>query len=93
MPSNKAAINQNGFSEITSPQLRIHGIWAYLYCAGVLYAHYFHVTGDKLMNPIVGFYILYRLIRIPYYRWDDHPQLGSLDLGTYKFIINPYVQV
>ena len=40
-------------------------------CQG-LNSHYFHIIGDKLINPIVGVYI--PIIRIPIKRWDDHPQ-------------------
>ena len=40
---------------------------------GSINSQYFHVIGDKLINPIVGVYI--SIIRIPYYRWEvSHPQ-------------------
>ena len=40
-------------------------------CQGVN-SDYLHMIGDKLINPIVGVYIPTK--RIPYERWDDHPQ-------------------
>ncbi len=45
-------------------------------CAiGSIKSHYFHIMGDKLIDPIVGVYI--PSIRIPYYRWDGHPQYNE----------------
>ena len=52
-------------------------------CQG-LNSHYFHIIGDKLINPIVGVYI--PIIRIPIKRWDDHPQKNAtFDHGTFVF--------
>lgn len=34
---------------------------------------------DVVINPVVGVYI--PIVRIPCYRWDDHPQYRGLDPG------------
>ena len=44
--------------------------WNTHMCWG-LNSHYFHVVG-MVINPIVGVYM--PIPRIPYYRWDDHPE-------------------
>ena len=52
-------------------------------CAiGSINSHYFHIIGDKLINPIVGVYI--PIIRIPIKRWDFYnPQKNAtFDHGT-----------
>ena len=43
-------------------------------------SHYFHITGARLINPIVGVYI--PLIRIPTKGGMNIPNIGSLDPGT-----------
>ena len=42
---------------------------------GSINSHYFHIIGDGKLNPIVGVYM--PIIRIPYQRWDDHPQYNE----------------
>ena len=49
-------------------------------CQG-LNSHYFHVIGDKLINPIVGVYI--PIIRIPIKGGRTIPNIATFDHGTY----------
>ena len=53
-----------------------------------LNSHYFHIIGDKLINPIVGVYI--PIIRIPIKRWEvSHPQKNAtFDHGTYATFLH-----
>ena len=48
-------------------------------CQG-LNSHYFHIIGDKLINPIVGVYI--HIIRIPIKGGMTIPNLATFDHGT-----------
>ena len=44
--------------------------------------YYFHVIGDKLINPIIGFYI--PIIRIPIIKGGmTIPNIATFDHGTY----------
>ena len=49
-------------------------------CQG-LNSHYFHIIGDKLINPIVGVYI--PIIRIPIKGGMTIPNIATFDHGTY----------
>ena len=49
-------------------------------CQG-LNSHYFHIRGDKLINPIVGVYI--PIIRIPIKGGMTIPNIATFDHGTY----------
>ena len=50
-------------------------------CQG-LNSHYFHIVGDKLINPIVGVYI--PIIRIPIKGGMTIPNIATFDHGTYR---------
>ena len=51
-----------------------------------LNSHYFHIIGDKLINPIVGDYI--PIIRIPIKRWEvSHPQKNATTLTMAHMIL------
>ena len=50
-------------------------------CQG-LNSHYFHIIGDKLINPIVGVYI--SIVTIPTKGEMTIPNIVSLDPGTYS---------
>ena len=67
---------------------RIGGVEDLYMCQG-LNSHYFHIIGDKLINPIVGVYI--PIIRIPMKRWDDHPQKNATTLTMAHMLIHFHV--
>ena len=52
-------------------------------CQG-LNSHYFHIIGDKLINPIVWVYI--PIIRIPIKGGMTIPNIATFDHGTYKWV-------
>ena len=52
-------------------------------CQG-LNSHYFHIIGDKLINPIVGVYI--PILRIPIKGGMTIPNIATFDRGTYNRI-------
>ena len=45
-------------------------------------SHYFHVIGDKLINPIVGVYI--PIISIPIKGGMTIPNIATFDHGTFE---------
>ena len=47
---------------------------------GSINSHYFHIIGDKLINPIVGVYI--PIIRIPIKGGMTIPSIATFDHGT-----------
>ena len=51
-------------------------------CQG-LNSHYFHIIGDKLINPIVGVYI--PTTRIPVKGGMTIPNIATFDHGTYRY--------
>ena len=55
-------------------------------CQG-LNSHYFHIIGDKLINPIIGFYI--PIIRIPIKDGMTIPNRATFDHGTYSCSLQP----
>ena len=69
-------------SHRTSPQdvqtLRNkHGTWRNV--PGSIHSHYFHIIGDKLINPIVGVFIYQLYERIPYFSGGmTIPNIGNL---------------
>ena len=52
-----------------------------IYVPGSINSHYFHIIGDKLINPIVGVYI--PIIRIPIKGGMTIPNIATFDRGTY----------
>ena len=63
-------------------------------CAiGSINSHYFHIIGDKLINPIGGIYI-YPLEGFPIKDGMTIPNIGSLDPGTYRdYFINHEIRI
>ena len=53
---------------------------------GSINSHYFHIIGDKLINPIVGVYIpIINIIRIPIKGGMTIPNIATFDHGTNAF--------
>ena len=50
-------------------------------------SHYFHIIGDKLINPTIGFYIPI-IIRIPIKGGMTIPNIATFDHGTYCFYLS-----
>ena len=56
----------------------------HIYVRSGLNSHYFHIIGDKLINPIVGVYIpSIRIPGFPIEGWMTIPNARSLDPGSY----------
>ena len=60
-----------------------NGEYFQTYVPGSINSHYFHLIGDKLINPIVGLYI--PIIRIPIKGGMTIPNIATFDHGTYEF--------
>ena len=51
---------------------------------GSINSHYFHIIGDKLINPMVGVYI--PIIRIPIKGGMTIPNIATFDHGTHNLV-------
>ena len=60
-------------------------LFVFSYVCHGLNSHYFHIIGDKLINPIVGVYI--PIIRIPIKGGMTIPNIATFDHGTCVFLV------
>ena len=63
------------------PRCFVFKLQDYICAIGSINSHYFHIIGDKLINPIVGVYI--PIIRIPIKGGMTIPNIVTFDHGTY----------